>query len=60
MIVFARYSSHRANGQIIITTYHTLVLDFVIKDPNVDPEDEAEWLIENGLFFIAYVSPCHN
>ncbi|KAI9451415.1 SNF2 family N-terminal domain-containing protein [Lactarius psammicola] len=33
---------------IIITTYHTLVQDFVIKDPNVDPEDEAEWLSEHG------------
>ncbi|KAI9435461.1 SNF2 family N-terminal domain-containing protein [Lactarius indigo] len=27
---------------IIITTYHTLIQDFVIKDPNVDPEDEIE------------------
>jgi SNF2 family DNA or RNA helicase len=33
---------------IIITTYHTLVLDFVIKDPNVDPEQEIEWLAEHG------------
>ncbi|KAH9017389.1 SNF2 family DNA-dependent ATPase [Lactarius pseudohatsudake] len=33
---------------VIITTYHTLVQDFVIKDPNVDPEDEIEWLSEHG------------
>ncbi|KAH9054910.1 SNF2 family DNA-dependent ATPase [Lactarius vividus] len=33
---------------IIITTYHTLVQDFVIKDPNVDPEDEIEWLSKHG------------
>ncbi|KAF8263933.1 SNF2 family N-terminal domain-containing protein [Lactarius quietus] len=33
---------------VIITTYQTLVLDFVIKDPNIDPEDEVEWLIEHG------------
>jgi hypothetical protein len=36
------------NGQIIITTYQTLVLDFIIKDPNVDPDQEAEWLAEHG------------
>jgi hypothetical protein len=47
-------------GQIIITTYHTLVLDFVIKDPNVDPEQEIEWLIDHGLIFIAYMPSCHN
>jgi hypothetical protein len=36
------------NGQVIITTYQTLVLDFVIKDPNVDIDEEAEWLAEHG------------
>ncbi|KAI0290312.1 SNF2 family N-terminal domain-containing protein [Russula brevipes] len=33
---------------VIITTYQTLCLDFVIKDPHVDVDDEARWLIEHG------------
>ncbi|KAI0255631.1 SNF2 family N-terminal domain-containing protein [Lactifluus subvellereus] len=33
---------------VIITTYQTLNLDFVIKDPNVDVDQEAEWLAEHG------------
>ncbi|KAH9958710.1 SNF2 family N-terminal domain-containing protein [Russula dissimulans] len=33
---------------IIITTYQTLCLDFVIKDPYVTADDEAQWLIEYG------------
>ncbi|KAI0270502.1 P-loop containing nucleoside triphosphate hydrolase protein [Gloeopeniophorella convolvens] len=33
---------------VIITTYQMLVLDFVVKDPNIDVDEEAEWLIEHG------------
>ncbi|KAH9990105.1 SNF2 family N-terminal domain-containing protein [Russula vinacea] len=33
---------------VIITTYQTLCLDFVIKDPYVEPEDEARYLAEQG------------
>ncbi|KAI9457065.1 SNF2 family N-terminal domain-containing protein [Russula earlei] len=33
---------------IIITTYQTLCLDFVIKDPHVEPDDEAQWLTQHG------------
>ncbi|KAN0118821.1 SNF2 family N-terminal domain containing protein [Russula decolorans] len=33
---------------VIITTYQTLCLDFVIKDPYVEPEEEARYLAEHG------------
>ncbi|KAH9985885.1 SNF2 family N-terminal domain-containing protein [Russula compacta] len=33
---------------VIITTYQTLCLDFIIKDPHVDADEEAEWLMEHG------------
>jgi hypothetical protein len=39
--------SHSMHEQVIITTYQTLCLDFVIKGA-VDPEDEARWLAEYG------------
>ncbi|KAK7452108.1 hypothetical protein VKT23_012213 [Stygiomarasmius scandens] len=32
---------------IIITTYHTLMNDFIIPE-DVEPEEEAEWLAKNG------------
>jgi hypothetical protein len=41
-------STHRVNEQVVITTYQTLCLDFVIKDPHVDVDDEARWLVEHG------------
>jgi hypothetical protein len=41
-------SFHHVNEQVIITTYQTLCLDFVIKDPYVEPEEEARYLTEHG------------
>jgi precorrin-6B methylase 1 len=34
--------------QVVITTYQTLNTDFVIPS-DVDPEEEREWLFDNGF-----------
>ncbi|KAI0061315.1 hypothetical protein BV25DRAFT_1826795 [Artomyces pyxidatus] len=33
---------------VIITTYQTLNLDFTIKDPDIEPDEAVEYLIEHG------------
>lgn len=34
--------------QVIITTYQTLNLEFVIKDPDVEEDEHLKWLQQYG------------